>query len=310
MVSTSLPPGIEQFNPTTAAVEAGQNVIVMVFGDSKTGKTHFAVRCERPLYIAYLDPNTNLPYHLLKAEKEGFVGEVFMKVIRPIEYDQLTEKEAEKRVKEVEQFANWARAKALRDVADGKPAGTFVLDGATMLKGYVEKWKLGESQTFGWRAKAGERGGPSIFDNVKRNAKVKEMVAAFAGSPLDVVWVWEGRPVYIGGERTARFKTSMPGQVPFAVNAEVETTKVFSPLIVDNVKIGSKVTAMVRIGYNAYGLHLEDRMMPAMGFKGLKELFLVDVPKGTEESTLAEEQEYEVASTAGPGPVKKEDEDA
>ncbi len=53
--ANTLPPGVKAFDETEARERAAQNIIMTLFGDSKTGKTHFAMRSARPLYIVYLD---------------------------------------------------------------------------------------------------------------------------------------------------------------------------------------------------------------------------------------------------------------
>lgn len=273
----NLPLGVEAFDHNTAVVSAKSNVILAVFGESKSGKTHFAVRCQRPLYIAYLDPNTNLDYHLLNAEKQ-YPGDVYKLVIPPIRYEDLSKYEAQTRVDRVEEFAKWARAEAEQAVEAGKPAGTFVIDGCTLLKGYLEKALLGESTTLGWRPAKGETGGPNRFAYAQSNAYIRDIVSGFVHSKLDVVLVWEGRPVYSNGELTSRYKSTMPLQVPFAVNAQVETLVALEPIVENGVRVGMQAVPELRIGWNAYSMDLQDRRMPAVDFATLKDIFLADVP--------------------------------
>lgn len=271
-------------------------MLVAVFGSSKSGKTHFAIRCARPLYLAYLDPRADIDQMLLRAE-EDFPGEVYKLVLPPIPYEQLhgTPDEAKQRVKAVEDFAKWARAQALEDEANGKPAGTFVLDGGTMFKGYVEEDILGASATLGFRAKRGERGAPSTFDYAKSNGALRDFVSAFSGSPLDVVITWEGRMTYrdvMDGDTkrsipTGKYKTTMPDRVPFAMNAEVETLFTIEDVVSENKKVGEKVVPKIRIGWNGYSPELQGRTMNAKDFAGLKRLFLIDVPAATIDEVLA-----------------------
>lgn len=272
---TSLPPGVERFDKTIAQQMAARNIIMSLYGDSKSGKTHFAVRCGRPLYIAYLDPNSALDYHLLKAEQDGYVGDIFKCVVPPVSYDQLTGPKAHEIVGKVDAFAAWARREAKAREDKGEPGGTFVVDGMTMFKGYVEKDILGESATLGWRATKGERGGPSTFDYAKSNGALRDFVSGFMGSSCDVVLVWEGRPEYANGEPIpGKFHSTMPTQVPFAVTVEAEVFVELEPIIENSVRTGSKPVPKVRVARNTYGLELRDRAFPAKGFDGLKRLLL------------------------------------
>lgn len=308
------------FTLAAAAEEAQKNVICSVFGDSKTGKTHFAIRCERPLYIAYLDPNTNLAWHLIEAAKEGYGEPIYRHVVPPMgalgrKYADLTDYDARVIVEGVEQFAEDARRMAATRVANGESGGTFVMDGCTMFKGYMEKALLGQSTTLGWRPAKGESGGPGKYDYAKSNAAIRAFVSQFAGSHLDVVLVWEGRPDYTqAGDRIpGKFKTTMPQQTPFAVNTQVETLVALEPLVVNSERVGTIPTPQIRVDWSGQGIHLLDRRMKAEGFAGLKRLLMVDVPMGTEDAKLTGSGEAFVrANTEGTGleaAVVEEDDD-
>ena len=90
------------------ASKAWSNVIVNITGESKSGKTHLAVRSAGPRYIAYLDRNTSLSYQLLRADEEGYLWDTDneeVEEIPPIPYADLTKEEAEERVRRVESMA-------------------------------------------------------------------------------------------------------------------------------------------------------------------------------------------------------------
>ena len=299
----------EKFDHETAVENANRNLIVTVYGDSKSGKTHFAVRCERPLYMIYLDPLPSLDFALLKAEAEGYTGDVYKLVIPPMakkvgdawvgqDYEHFSKADAERIVDEVKQAADHARASAAVDTLAGRPGGTLVVDGMSMFKGYLEKAVLGESASLGWRAERGERGGPSRFDYAKSNAAMRDFVMQFSGSKLDVVLVWEASRVYVGGEPTNRFKSTRPDRLPYCISAEVETVKVKEPVVRNNETVGTRVVPHLRIGWNTYDPALEDRLMLARGFDGLKRLFLVDVPAKRVEEELRPEGPVELAPSS------------
>lgn len=299
----------ETWDHNTAVTDASKNMILTVFGDSKTGKTHFATHSGRPLYMIYMDPNTSLDFALLKAEADGFKGPVQKLVIPPLakwangewigqDYDHFSKGDAERIVSEVKQAADSARAQAAIDVAAGKPGGTLVVDGMSMFKGYLEKAVLGESASLGWRAERGERGGPSRFDYAKSNAAMRDFVMQFSGAKLDVILVWEASRVYAGGEPTDRFKSTRPDRLPYCISAEIETVKIKEPVVKDNVQVGTRVVPHIRIGWNTYDPSLEDRLMKANGFDALKRLFLVTLPEKREEELRAEDLPVELVPSS------------
>ena len=266
--------------------KAWSNIIVNITGESKSGKTHLAIRSTGPRYICYLDRNTSLPFQILKAHEGGFVwvdSEEEIEEISPLPYEELTVEEAERRVHTVEKLAKQAIARATVLGREGKHGGTFIIDGALMLKGYIEKWKLGESATLGYRAKRGERGVSSI-QYAESNAYFNDIISRFAGQNIDLVLTWEGRRIWEeyydsdGRQQrraTNRFRSTGPESMSFAINAEVQTTA-----IVENVIVNNKVTDQqtvkhrVLIGWNAFNSNLRGRMVKIDSFKELKELFL------------------------------------
>lgn len=266
--------------------KAWSNVIINITGESKSGKTHLAIRSGGPRYIAYLDRNTSLPFQILKAEEDGFKWDEKIEEIEeitPIPYSNLTVDEAQRRVERVEKLIERALVRANILGQEGRHGGTFIIDGALLLKGYIEKWKLGDSATLGYRAKRGERG-VSPLQYAESNAYYNDLVSRFAGQNLDLILTWEGRRVWeeyyddAGSKQrraTNRFRSTGPESMSFAINAEVQTTA-----IVENVVVNNKVTDQqsvkhrVLIGYNAFNSNLRGRMVKVDSFKELKELFL------------------------------------
>ena len=287
-----LPPGVQAFDETEARKRASQNIVMTLFGDSKTGKTHFALRSGRPLYIVYLDAQQNLDDHLLKAAVEEnpitekpFGDETYDWRMVPMNgehYSDFTQKDAEKAIKEIEGFAEWAKARAVAAAAKDEPVGTFIVDGATWLKGYYEKALLGESSTLGYRAKKGERGGPSVFEYAQSNSALFEFISGFSKSPLDVIIIFEGRPVYrtvvkpTGGrtsEKTTRFRSTRPDRIPFAVGAEIETLKIIEEVKGKNNTSTKKSVPQIRVVWSGYDMGFDNVVMPATTFVELKQLF-------------------------------------
>ena len=134
--------------------KAWQNIIVNITGESKSGKSHLAIRSDGHRYIVYLDRNTTLAYQLLSAEDDGFPYdelEVDILELPPIPYAELTVQEAENRVTAVWDFAKKAIQEAEDKRALGERGGTFIIDGALLLKGYMEKWRLGDSARLVYR---------------------------------------------------------------------------------------------------------------------------------------------------------------
>lgn len=286
-MSANPPAGVITWTPEVGHKGARTNVMVEVFGQSKSGKTHLIVRCARPLYVLHLDPNDNLDVHLLKAG-DDFPGEVHVVKVPPVRYSMLTEEEAKRRIAMAWEFADWARSEAREHAAKGEPTGTFIIDGGTKFKGYFEKALLGESATLGWRAKKGERGGPSTIEYAASNAALNDFITSFVGTPLDFAITYEGRRIWAEtrdpdtnrkkSTPTENFRSSSPESTAFGMKAQVETLKAREKV---QTAPGEHVTVIVpkiKLGWNAYGIHLEDRTMNAKTFAELKELLLGDLP--------------------------------
>ena len=264
---------------------AWSNLIINITGESKSGKTHLAVRCRGPRYIANLDRNTSLSYQLVRADEEGFTWTDLDEVetITPIPYSDLTVEEAEKRVRLVETLARRAIEQSKASALLGRHGGTFIIDGALLLKGYIEKWKLGESSTLGYRAKRGERG-VSTLQYAESNSYLNDFIGRFAGQNIDLILTWEGRRVWENfsddaGVRqsrpTNRFRSSGPESMSFAINAEVQTVAIAEPIVENNrVTDQYRIKHRVLIGYNAFSSNLRGRMVVVDSFNELKELFL------------------------------------
>lgn len=241
------------------------------------------------MYVAHLDPNDNIDEHLVARDKAGFQGEAFVVKCPPIPYKLLTVEKAEEYVKSVEDFATWARAKAREDEAAGRPTGVFVIDGGRKLKGYIEKWKLGDSATLGYRAKQGERG-ISQIQYSETNAYLADIVNAFVGSPLHLVVTFEGKEDWTEvrdadtGRKTrqpsGKITTTMPRGTSFSLNAQLEAFVEEVPLVVNNQKVGSSYEHKLRfdwVGFVGMG-YLRGRTMPAMSFDQLLALLHSNIP--------------------------------
>lgn len=283
-MSFKLTPGVETYDAEVSKANAAKNFLVLAYGAPKAGKTHFAMQSQRPLYVAYLDTNPNLDTHLLKSSPE-WGDEVHKLVLKPMNYDDLTEAEATARIARLEEFAAEAKRYARERRAEGKHGGTFILDGALYLKGYFEKALLGDSATLGYRAKRGERGGPSTFDYAKSNAALFDFIAGFANEDLDFIAIFEGRPVYSKGmdskgnetnTKTDKWRSTRPDRVPYAVNAEIELLKTLERADPSNNQSALLSTPKLRVVLNSENYIFDHMVMPAMGFQRFKEMMLAD----------------------------------
>ena len=173
--------------------------------------------------------------------------------------------------------------------AQNQHGGTFIIDGALLLKGYIEKWKLGESSTLGYRAKRGDRG-VSQIEYAESNAYFNDIISRFAGQNIDLILTWEGKRIWENyfddsnrrqSRPTNRFRSSGPESMSFAINAEVTCAAIVEPIIIENkVSDQIQVKHRVQIGYNAFNSTLRGRMVKIDSFVELKQLFL----DGIEES--------------------------
>lgn len=277
--------GAEAYDEHVSKANAAKNFIVLAYGAPKAGKTHFAMQSQRPLYVAYLDTNPNLETHLLKSAPE-WGDEIYKLVLKPMNYDDLTEAEAVGRITKLEEFAAEAKRYAKERRAQGLHGGTFILDGALYLKGYFEKALLGESATLGYRAKRGERGGPSTFDYAKSNAALFDFVSGFANEDLDFIAIFEGRPIYSKGldargneisTKTDKWRSTRPDRIPFAVNAEIELLKTLERQDPSNNQSPLMSTPKLRVVLNSENYMFDHMVFPAMGFQRFKEMMLAPV---------------------------------
>lgn len=265
---SSPPPGVETF---TGDEEQSDQLVIAVSGGPKTGKSTLATNVQRPLYVCFLDPHDNLD-RLLRESAAQYPGPVHVKRIRPMRYTALTEDKAQKILDEIEEFAAWARTEARTAKANGEPTGTFVLDGGKRFKGYIEKAKLGESITLGWRpAKGG--GSISRYEYAEANTYIIDFLAAFLGNPLDVVITFEGQRKYIGNDRTEDWRSGVPDGIGYVAHAEVVTFIEKTPIVVESKVVGQTNNPKLRIVYNDAMPAFNDRAFKGQTLDGLKELF-------------------------------------
>lgn len=302
-LTSSLPIGVELYDSSEA--EDGQ-LILSVSGGPKSGKTFLSTHVDRPLYYLMLDPHDNVRRALRHADEDGYTGPVYLKTIRPVRYDDLTDDKAQKILDEIEDFASWARTEARKAKAAGLPTGTFVLDGAKRFKGYVEKAKLGQSITLGWRP---TKGGSSIsrFEYAEANTYIVDFLAAFLGSPLDVIMTTEGQRKWVGNDRTEEFRSGSIDNLGFVVHAEVVTLMDKEAIIVDQRVQGYRSVPKVRIVFNDAQPYLNDRVMKAQSFNKLKELFGITNPVEAEDRLDPSDAKHEPA-LVDPFGVKDDDE--
>lgn len=281
---SELPPGVEVFDPEASKAQAARNFLVIVYGGYKTGKTDFWNQAQRPLYVVYLDTNPNLETHLIKSSKV-WGDEVYKLVLPPMKYEELTEAIAKDYLDKIDKFAEWAKQHANERVAEGKYGGTFVVDGATYLKGYLEKYHLGESPTLGYRPKRGERAAYSTYDFVKPNGAMFDFIAGFTRQNLDACFVFEGRPVWGTGTdgksfKTDKWRSTRPDRVPYAINAELETLKILERANPADNKSPMLSKFAIRTVYNSEEPKLDHLVLPAddhtLGFQRYKELLLAE----------------------------------
>lgn len=257
---------------------------MLVYGGPKTGKTDFWNGALRPLYVVYLDTNPNLDTHLIKSS-QAHGDEVYRLVIPPKKYSEVTEAWVTDVLERIDEFAEWAKANAAERVARGEHGGTFVLDGATYLKGYLEKFWLGESATLGYRPKKGERSSISTYDYAKSNGAFFDFIAGFTRQALDAVFVFEGRPIWAdsmsGGKvKTDKWRTTRPDRLPYAVNAEIETMKILERANPADNKSPMLSKFAIRTVYNSENPGLDHLVLPAndhsLQFQKYKELLLAE----------------------------------
>lgn len=280
---TSLPPGVSAYDEAVEKEKAAENFVALVFGGPKTGKTHWALRSAQPLHLAYLDTNPGLPGHLLRLAKE--VGDnIDTHVWKVPPYSKLSEEVAQAEVKRVEDYAEWCISEAYKAKAAGKPGGTFMFDGALMLKGLYEKLLLGESVTLGYRPGKGGRSFRNV-EYAKPNAALFELVSRFAGVPMDAIFIFEGRSIYKDtwedGKKTStmtdKWRSSRPARIPYAVNTEIECLMAMERANPADNTSPLLAKPKIRIVYNSEQLILTNLVLDAKGYSNLKSMMLTPV---------------------------------
>lgn len=266
----NLPHGVELYDDSRAIP---QNVIILVTGRAKSGKSFMASHVRRPLYYVMLDSHDNLKAAFAHAEEAGFEGPIYILRVPVVRYSALTRERAQEILDDIDKFATWAKNQAAVARLSGTPTGTFVIDGGQKLKGYVEKALLGESTTLGWRPGAGSSTNISTFDYAASNNALMDFFAGFANTPLDVVVTWEGRRKYIGRERTDIFESKIPDALEYGLNATVETIMDLENVIVNNQVVGKVAKPKIRIHYNGFNHNLIGRVVNGQTLDQLKELF-------------------------------------
>lgn len=285
------------WTPEQGLTDAKKSDLIGIYGQTKTGKSELCTSTNLNLYYAHLDPHDNIDEHLLARKAKGYLSPVHLKKYPPMPYKNLTKEEAQRRVEDLEQFAADARAEC---VTKGQ-YGLFVIDGARWLKGYIEKWKLGDSATLGYRAKSGEKGVASI-EYAESNSYFADIVNSFVGSNVSLAITFEGREKWVEsqGENgrksrrpSGRFEARIPGDVSFSFNALVETVVEAVPTVVVDMKQQYEFVHKLRFEYLGYvGMsYMRGRTIPASGFDAMINLLRSELP---EAENLVVEPKHEI----------------
>ena len=282
MVTAALPNGVVAFNAEASRRAAASNFTASIHGGPKMGKSHFAFMSERPLYLVYLDTNPNVHSLLLKTSMV-MGDEVYQLIISPRPYKDLSMKDAQDILDQIESFRDWAVQNALSRVLEGKNGGTFVVDGMYYFRGYCEKAILGESVVLGWRPPPGSTSNISTYDYAKSNAAVFEFVASFVNKPLDAVFTWEGRSIYkdqidsrgrVQSKRTDAYRSTRPDRMPHMLSVEVEALKTLERLDPSNNQSPLITTPKLRVILSSESIGMDQMVIPSKTFAELKRMML------------------------------------
>lgn len=273
-----------------AAEEAKKNAIIIAYGTPKTGKTAMGTSTAMPWYGVHLDPNNNLNEHLLARHQQypdAYTAAPLYVPIMP--YKMLTRELAGQYVEQIEEYAADARRRAM----ERDEPGLFLIDGGKRLRGYIEKWLLGESTTLGFRAEAGQSGGPATIEYSKSNAYFNDIINAFVGSPLHVLLTFEAREKWVDStdERgrkkripSGKYEPKMSGgkenEIAYTVNALIETLVEAEPGPVVDFKQTYQYVHKIKFDYVGFvGMDfLRGRTMPTPTFDDLLALLHSNIP--------------------------------
>ena len=251
--------GISPFDPATEHEDILKNIIATISGLPTTGKTETALGTDGPRYFVSLDPN---PMWKLSVERSlaKYPGDVFPLRFDPMEYVLLTPEAALERFKKIEAFGRAARAR--------EKGGTFILDGGTMFKGYLERAYLGESVTLGWRPKKGEKDvGIGTYQYATRNAVFRDFLAGFVGSDLDVLVTFEGR--FYNGV----FSSTMTKGLDYIAKLPIETA-----VVTETTNGVTSYQHMMVVGQNPYLPEMSGYAMKLTDWKGIRTRLAMGMP--------------------------------
>lgn len=284
---------LTDWSAEVAAREAKKNAIVVAFGTPKSGKTELGTSTSLPWYGIHLDPNNNLNEHLLARHTtypDSFTANPLY--IPPVPYRLLTKDLAQQYVEQCVQYI----ADAQRRAIDRNEPGLFLIDGGKRLRGYIEKWLLGESTTLGFRAEAGQSGGPATVEYAKSNAYFNDIINSFVGTPLHVVLTLEAREIWRdsvddrgrkkrvpSGKYEPKLSGGKDNEISYTLNALIETlVEVENGPVVDNKQTYSYVHK-IKFDYVGFvGMDfLRGRTMPSPTFDQLLGLLHSNIPADT-----------------------------
>ncbi len=298
-----------------AAEQAKKNAIILLYGTPKTGKTGLGTSTKLPWYGVHLDPNNNLNEHLLARHRlypDAYTAQPLY--IPTLPYSALTKELCQGWIEQIQQYAADARRRA----EDRGESGVFLIDGGKRLRGYIEKWLLGESTTLGFRAEAGQSGGPIQVEYAKSNAFFNDLINSFVGSPLHVVLTFEAREKWVltqddRGRKTrqpsGKYEPKMSGgkdnEIAYTINALIETLVEAVPgPVVDN-KQTTNYVHKIRFDYVGFvGMdYLRGRTMPTPTFDDLLALLHSQIPA---EQVLDEPHEVQRMDMSGLADAEEE----
>lgn len=192
----------EDFFKPLSEVLPRKKLKIGIWGDTETGKTHFALSCPPPVYV--IDTEYGAPLVAKKFKKEIYIMECFVEDPETMKADPV------KSLERVEKAINLLRSKNLKE-------GTIVIDSGTDI------WQWEEERM---KEQVGEMGRKLFqFDWGIANKHYKELMMKLLSMETVFVITAQPREIYVGAQKTGLFQPKWMQQTPFWLDVVLHTEK-------------------------------------------------------------------------------------
>lgn len=181
---------------TPDKVQARRRLVVNLYGPEKSGKTHLALTAPGPIYYIIFDPNGE---EIAKKMVRDYGREIFV-----------TRMQVQRNANQTVWQAEWKSFTDAVDEALKSRTGTLVIDTGT------EMYELKRLAAFGRESNVQHLYAPL-------NRDIRNIFKSVYASNLNLIILHKMRDEYVNDKKTGRREPSMWGNMPFEVQANIET---------------------------------------------------------------------------------------